>query len=168
MILDADTVPPSPWKNGGGQTRELLRLPASGADPGSVSQDWRLRLSLADITADGPFSAFHGVRRWFAVIEGEGVVLGLAGGERAVRRGDAPLSFDGDEAPGCRLIGGATRDLNLMLQGLDGELAAAPAGAAWVAAWPQRGFFEAASRRLHWPFTGTAAPADGWWIGCDA
>ena len=37
-----------------------------------------------------------------------------------------------------------------------------------VEARPQRGFFEAASRRLHWPFTGEVAPADGWWIGCHA
>lgn len=160
MILDADTVAPTAWKNGGGQTRELLRLP--GPD------EWRLRLSVADIATDGPFSAFPGVRRWFAVIEGEGVVLGFPGGERTLRPGDAPLCFDGGDAPGCRLIGGATRDLNLMLKGLDGELAAGAAGTAWAADWPQRGFFEAAARRLHWPFDGRLAPADGWWIGCDA
>lgn len=163
-MIDADNVPPTPWKNGGGQTRELLRLPG----PGSDSNDWRLRLSLADITANGPFSAFPGVRRWFAVIEGDGVVLRFADIERAVRRGDTPVSFDGAAAPGCRLIGGATRDLNLMLRGLAGELAAASAGTAWAAAWPRRGFFEAAARRLHWPFDGRLAPADGWWIGCDA
>jgi len=41
---------PSPWKNGGGTTRELLAWP----DP----QDWTLRLSVAQVEADGPFSRF--------------------------------------------------------------------------------------------------------------
>lgn len=160
MIIDADRVRPMPWKNGGGQTRELLRRPAAG--------DWQLRLSLADIDADGPFSAFPGVMRWFVVLQGEGVALRLIDGERLLRPGDAPLCFDGAQAPGCRLLGGATRDLNLMLRGIDGALTAARTGDAPPTRWPQRGYFEAATRRLHWPFEASAAPADGWWIGAAA
>jgi environmental stress-induced protein Ves len=34
-----------------------------------------LRISVAEITRDGPFSAFAGVQRWFAVLEGAGVML---------------------------------------------------------------------------------------------
>lgn len=163
MMLLADEVPPTPWKNGGGQTRELLRWPAQGP----TSTDWRLRLSLADIAADGPFSAFPGVTRWFVVLQGEGVALALPGGEHLQRLGDAPLCFDGGAAPGCRLLGGPTRDLNLMLQGLAGELIAARAGDPAPTGWPQRGFFEAGAHRLHWPCTATTAPAEGWWIGVD-
>lgn len=159
MRLLADEVPPTPWKNGGGQTRELLRWPAQG--------DWRLRLSLADIAADGPFSAFPGVTRWFVVLQGEGVALALPGGEHHQHLGDAPLCFDGAAAPGCRLLGGPTRDLNLMLQGLAGELIAAQAGDAAPARWPQRGFFEAGVHCLHWPCRSSTAPADGWWIGVE-
>jgi environmental stress-induced protein Ves len=68
-IVRADEVAPQPWKNGGGVTRELLRIgsPRSG--------DWLLRVSLADIEADGPFSAFAGMTRWFAVLAGGGVAL---------------------------------------------------------------------------------------------
>ena len=59
--------PPQPWRNGGGVTRELLAWPQAA--------DWRLRVSVADIERDGPFSPFPGVDRWFAVIEGDGVEL---------------------------------------------------------------------------------------------
>ena len=57
-IAQADVMPQA-WRNGGGQTRELLAWP-HGAD-------WSVRISLADIEADGPFSPFPGVQRWFAV-----------------------------------------------------------------------------------------------------
>lgn len=162
MIIEAHRVTPQPWKNGGGVTRELLRWPANG-DAADGAGDWRLRLSVADIAADGPFSAFPGVMRWFAVLDGAGVVLSLPDGERTLRPGDAPFCFDGAMAPGCRLLDGPTVDLNLMLQGLDGVLQPAQAGDA-APAWPRLGFFEAAARRLHWPATGPA-PADGFWIG---
>jgi len=41
------------WKNGGGTTREILRVPAE-----PTAFDWRL--SLATIDSPGPFSAFEG------------------------------------------------------------------------------------------------------------
>ncbi len=159
MIIDADAVPPRPWRNGGGVTRELLRWP--------TSSDWRLRLSLADIDLDGPFSAFPGVTRWFVVLDGAGVVLSLDGHDHTLRPGDAPLRFDGATAPACRLLAGPTRDLNLMLQGLDGELRAARPGEP-APAWPRLGFFASAARRLHWPAAAGSAPAAGFWIGAAA
>ena len=39
-----------PWKNGGGQTTELVRNSPDG--------DYSWRLSLADIDLNGPFSSF--------------------------------------------------------------------------------------------------------------
>lgn len=112
MILrSAAHAAPQPWKNGGGVTRELLRLPAGPSD------DWTLRISVADIEADGPFSPFPGVTRWFAAVSGAGVRLGFAyEAPRDVRPGDAPLRFDGADAPGCVLLDGATRDLNVMVR----------------------------------------------------
>ena len=107
---DASTATPVPWKNGGGVTRELLRLPAGSGD------DWTLRISVADIAADGPFSPFPGITRWFAVLDGAGVRLALPGRTLDVRRGDAPLRFDGADAPGCALLDGPTRDLNVMVR----------------------------------------------------
>ncbi len=108
-IVAAAQVAPVRWQNGGGLTRELLALPAGGG--------WGLRISVADIAADGPFSSFPGVTRWFAVLEGAGVRLAWPGRAALdVRPGDAPLRFDGADAPGCALLGGPTRDLNVMLR----------------------------------------------------
>ena len=108
--VDASAATPAPWKNGGGVTRELLRLPHGSKD------DWTLRISVADIDADGPFSPFPGITRWFAVLDGAGVRLRLADRTLAVRAGDAPLRFDGAQAPGCTLLDGRTRDLNVMVR----------------------------------------------------
>jgi environmental stress-induced protein Ves len=106
QVVRFDDVAPQPWRNGGGVTRELLAWPNAA--------DWQVRISVADITADGPFSSFPGVDRWFAVLMGEGVWLGQP--PRAVRGADDAVGFSGESAPDCRLIAGATRDLNLMLR----------------------------------------------------
>ena len=110
ILVSASAAMPVPWKNGGGVTRELLRLPADDTD------DWTLRISVADIAADGPFSPFPGVTRWFAVLEGAGVRLAFPERTLNVQRGDAPLCFDGADGPGCTLLDGATRDLNVMVR----------------------------------------------------
>lgn len=120
-----DEVAPSRWRNGGGTTRELIALPAGG-------DAWCVRVSVADVEADGAFSSFPGVRRWFAVLEGEGVELTIDGGERVVvRRGDAPVAFDGGVPTHCRLLDGPTRDLNLMLRGVGGRLERVEDGLEW-------------------------------------
>lgn len=108
QVLRCDAVEPQPWKNGGGLTRELLAWPAR--------EPWTLRISVADIRADGPFSAFPGVDRWFAVLEGAGVLLILPDGKQTVGIADAPLHFRGEAAPPCELLDGPTRDLNLMIR----------------------------------------------------
>jgi uncharacterized protein len=99
---------PQPWRNGGGSTRELLAWPQV--------QAWQLRVSVAQIDRDGPFSAFPGVDRCFAVIAGAGVHLQLPGGRQTLTPGSAPVAFDGEAAPGCSLVDGPTEDLNLMVR----------------------------------------------------
>lgn len=158
MIVDAARVAPQPWRNGGGRTRELL------AD----APAWRWRISLADIDTDGSFSAFAGVQRWFAVVAGSGVELRFADGARTLHRGDAPLAFDGAAAPGCRLLAGPTRDLNLMLRdGARGTMRHAVPGQPWAEDWPLRGRFDLNTSCLHWGLRAGAATADGnsLWIG---
>jgi hypothetical protein len=173
------------WRNGGGVTRELLAWPLQAA-PGA----WRLRVSVADIDRDGPFSAFPGVQRGFAVLEGEGVVLALAAGERRLTREQPPLVFDGAEAPGCRLVGGPTRDLNLMVRRKAGDAVMRTASTGPLRAGPPwRGLYAASAGTLradgrppltlpphtlawsdadeadwHWsPNAATAAPR-AWWL----
>jgi uncharacterized protein len=101
-------VPPSPWRNGGGVTRELAAWPDS--------DDWTWRISVAQVAASGPFSRFDGVQRWFAVLDGNGVRLRLGGGENILTPASAPFCFDGAQPVDCQLLGGATRDLNLMVR----------------------------------------------------
>jgi environmental stress-induced protein Ves len=107
QIALADT-PPTPWKNGDGTTRELLAWP--------TPQDWTLRLSVAQVDADGPFSRFDGITRWFAVLAGAGARLHMAdaGQTHSLHVSSSPLVFDGALAVDCTLIDGPTQDFNLM------------------------------------------------------
>lgn len=110
--LDAAT--PTPWRNGGGQTRELLCWPSHDA--------WQLRFSVATIQRDGPFSPFPGVQRWFAVLDGAGVALRWADATHTLTPQSPPLAFDGAVAPHARLLDGPTHDINLMLRDLSASL----------------------------------------------
>jgi environmental stress-induced protein Ves len=105
-------VPPSPWKNGGGTTRELVAWPNA--------QDWLWRLSVAEVAESGPFSHFAGVQRWFAVLSGAGVRLdmGLSPDMKALTltQTSAPLGFSGELPVQCTLVDGPTQDFNLMLR----------------------------------------------------
>lgn len=108
QTLSLAKTPPQPWRNGGGVTQELLAWPATDA--------WQLRVSVARIDRDGPFSAFPGIDRWFTVLQGAGVMLGFNGRPQQLTADSAPLAFDGAEAPSCSLLDGPTQDLNLMLR----------------------------------------------------
>jgi len=112
-----------PWRNGRGRTRELLAWPDA--------HDWRVRVSVAEIGETAPFSAFEGVERWFAVIEGGGVELRVEGAARRMLVGGAPIRFDGGASVEASPIAGTTRDLNLMVRGGDGAMAVAQADAWW-------------------------------------
>jgi environmental stress-induced protein Ves len=68
--LLATDRPAVPWKNGQGRTWQVAAHP-EGADVSHF--DWRI--SIAEISQDGAFSAFPGVDRTIAVIDGAGVEL---------------------------------------------------------------------------------------------
>lgn len=104
--VSLEAQPPQSWRNGGGLTRELLAWPDA--------QDWSLRLSVADVRMSGPFSRFDGIERWFAVLEGDGVLLEGPDGVRHLTQDSEPWRFDGAAPLHCTLVGGATRDFNLM------------------------------------------------------
>lgn len=104
-LLDAVS---SPWLNGGGVTRELVAWPSPA--------DWQWRLSVAQIDKDGAFSVYIDVDRWFAVLQGEGVVLDIDGLAQKLSVNDAPVFFDGAANVGCELVNGQTQDLNLMVR----------------------------------------------------
>ncbi len=101
-------VAATPWRNGGGVTRELLAWPSQ--------DDWQWRMSVAEVEASGPFSRFEGVQRWFAVLQGAGVVLDIDGERHTLSADSAPLVFDGAGATNCQLLNGPTQDFNLMVR----------------------------------------------------
>ncbi len=109
QIIRLCDVKPTPWRNGGGTTRELLAWPQA--------QDWQWRASVAEISKTGAFSSFPGVQRWFAVLSGDGVRLAVDGQMHELHNMDPPLCFDGAAQTCCELLGCATQDFNLMVQG---------------------------------------------------
>jgi uncharacterized protein len=131
--IHAESVAPTPWRNGGGRTRELLTRPEG--------EQWQLRISLADIDRDGPFSAFPDTQRWFSVVAGAGVALRFEDREPTLTPDSPPLCFDGAAAPDCRLIDGPTRDLNLMVRQGTALMADARAHQEWTDAFTERGLF---------------------------
>lgn len=95
-----------PWANGRGMTVELLR--EDGPD------GLLLRLSMAIVTEDGPFSSFPGIERNLTVISGPGFRLEGAGHSidclplvPVAFSGDVPLRATGTAA-------GASDDFNVM------------------------------------------------------
>jgi len=149
-MIRVDEVAAQRWRNGGGLTRELLTWPRAEA--------WRLRVSVADVEADGPFSSFPSVERWFTVLDGNGVELTVAGAAHRLTADSAPLHFSGDESTTCRLLDGPTRDLNLMLRGMRGGMFVASAGQPWRPRSAKCGLFAAVAGRCS-AATGGVVPA---------
>jgi environmental stress-induced protein Ves len=109
-LLPAAARSASPWKNGGGVTREVAAFPETGA--GLTDFDWRI--SLAEVAADGPFSAFDGYDRVITVVRGAGMALTVDGVEHVVDKAYAPFAFSGGSTTECRLLGGPITDFNVM------------------------------------------------------
>ncbi len=108
-LVQLSEVAASLWRNGGGVTRELVVWPKG-------TPEWTWRMSVAQISQNGPFSTFEGMQRWFAVLGGEGVTLDVAGGVRRLTCESEPFEFDGASPVQCQLIDGATQDFNLMVR----------------------------------------------------
>ncbi|WP_420993603.1 HutD/Ves family protein [Cupriavidus sp. 30B13] len=102
---------PQPWKNGGGVTREIAAFP-----PGAGMDTFQWRVSVADIAADGPFSAFPGVDRQIVLLGGAGVRLLADDGsfDHRLDKVGVPFAFAGERGVQATLVAGATRDFNVM------------------------------------------------------
>lgn len=97
---------PTPWRNGGGLTRELAASPTT-----SGAFDWRV--SIADIETPGPFSRFAGMDRIITVLEGGPMTLVSETWESQLTAYQ-PHHFTGEDSVTCRLPHGPARALNLM------------------------------------------------------
>ncbi|MDR5782632.1 HutD family protein [Caballeronia sp. LZ065] len=99
-LIRGDTLVASPWKNGGGITREVA----------AQAPTWRA--SIADIDRPGPFSRFDGIDRLLVLLDGAGVVLG----EQVVGHALGLARFTGETLIDAQLIDGPVRVFNLMTQ----------------------------------------------------
>ena len=107
LIIDPGAVPATPWRNGAGVTRELWVSAGSAAD----TPDWRL--SLAELTADAPFSPFPGLDRVFLPLAGD---MSLTIGDRVVEAvAYQPIRFGGEDAVSAE-VRAPGRALNLMMR----------------------------------------------------
>ena len=110
LLIPFAGLEPSPWKNGGGSTTEVAISP-----PGASLDTFDWRISLATIAADGPFSAFPGVDRTLALVDGPGVLLDLGDqGKFLLSEDDPVFEFMGEARIAARLTGGPTIDFNVM------------------------------------------------------
>lgn len=102
-----------PWRNGGGTTTEILVAPANVGDP---RECFHYRVSIADITANGPFSRFDGYDRHIMLLSGAGMTLDAgAHGRINLVTPFEPRSFSGDWDIQGSLIAGPVRDFNLIV-----------------------------------------------------
>lgn len=102
----------TPWKNGMGRTRELAIHPA-----GASTDDFIWRVSVAEVDKESPFSAFAGIDRYIALLDGDGFTMTLDDGSvHALAVPFSPFAFAGEAHVSIHLHGGPTRDFNLMLR----------------------------------------------------
>lgn len=93
-----------PWKNGGGVTTELFRIPAG--------ESFLFRISCASVNSDGPFSSFPNIDRILMLIQGNG--FHLEGLNTTLTDYQTPIYFQGETPVSCTLVNGPCRDFNVM------------------------------------------------------
>lgn len=98
------------WKNGGGETTEIIVSP-----PGASMDDFDWRVSIARVASNGSFSLFPGIDRSLMLLEGAGMTLEIEGiGKRCLTSESDSLAFPGDIGVQSRLSDGPILDLNVM------------------------------------------------------
>lgn len=107
-IVRTGDVPPGPWKNGAGTTREIA---ACGAVGSATDLGWRI--SVADLTRDAAFSRFPGIDRTFLIASGAGVALDVAGAATTLDEWGL-ITFPGEDEVSVALPQGPATAINLM------------------------------------------------------
>lgn len=96
------------WANGAGSTTVILREPDYA--------DWTIRISVANVETEGPFSELASTRRTLVPLDAP-MTLRFHDGDQQHAARFGMLHFDGSPAPFGLLPEGPTRDFNLMLRG---------------------------------------------------
>jgi len=128
QIIEPTAWRAQPWRNGAGVTHELMRWPGgdpagdpgggSGGGPGGGSggEPFAVRVSVADIAAPAPFSAFPGYRRWLYLLEGGPVSLDVDGEAIVLAAPGDGLAFAGEARIAAAVVARPSRDLNFMVR----------------------------------------------------
>lgn len=95
------------WKNGAGTTTELYRVPHDN--------DFFIRISIANVESDGPFSIFSGVQRHLMILSGNGIDLKFKDSSVSLTTDSPVYSFSGEENIYCTLKNGKVTDFNVMI-----------------------------------------------------
>ena len=109
QIIRFADIKPQPWRNGGGVTRELASHPGTSPEEGA----WDWRVSIADVTKAGAYSAFPGMERLLTVVEGELLLLSVDGAEHPLEK-YRPFRFPGGAESFSALPTGDIRNLNVI------------------------------------------------------
>ncbi|ORM67740.1 HutD/Ves family protein [Pantoea rwandensis] len=131
--FDYGDLPVSRWRNGGGETREIVSFP-----PGEAQFGWRA--SIATIDASGPFSPFPDIDRVITLLHGDSVLLSSEQGQQHLLP-HQPWAFPGEWAINAQ-ISGSCQDFNIMTRRdswqaqvkVVQQTAVSPHGVAWVLA----------------------------------
>jgi uncharacterized protein len=117
-LIRADALVATPWKNGGGVTREIAAGGPDGPVAGGAAFDaFSWRVSVAEVAQPGPFSRFDGVDRTLVLLSGAGMTLVEdAGARHVLARPLDRLAFAGEMVLAAELHDGPTRDFNLMVR----------------------------------------------------
>lgn len=100
-----------PWKNGGGSTTELAIFP----DEGNLHEPFTWRISIAQLTGSGPFSAFPGYDRVIIQLTGSPMRIShKEGGSRELQL-LRPYRFRGEWTTQADLTS-AAQDFNVMVR----------------------------------------------------
>lgn len=132
QLIRYQDCPSTPWKNGGGSTKQLLISPIN-----AELTEFDYRISIASISSNGPFSSFIGIDRQLVILEGDGVELSIdshEGTKQINGRGaeekisgntdtteykrltptDSPFCFAGETSITSQLLGCDVIDFNVM------------------------------------------------------
>jgi len=135
QLLVPDRYIEIPWKNGEGVTRDIFLFPE-----GSGHDSFDVRISLAPITRNGPFSSFPGIERTITRLSTNSLALVFDDGRTVPLARLEPVTFDSVLAPHSVLGEGSAEVINIMTR---------------------RGRWSAHVRVLSGPFEDNPAPPDG-------
>ena len=103
---------PSLWKNGKGETFQRFILPVN-----SDLTNFDVRISMARVQTDGPFSIFPNINRHLMVLEGRGLTLTSSYFDSIELNAESSaFEFDGQWHIDSRLLDQEVLDFNVMVK----------------------------------------------------